>query len=90
MDLKELFMKALKEHGVEIEEPKTIVHWADSSVKRGFVSVEFPDNYYLDCSTEQSGLYLKDDKLVATDDEDIVGLEAIVKHFQTSIEPLEI
>jgi len=90
MDLKELFMQALKEHGVEVEEPKTIVHWADSKVKRGFVSSEFPDNYYLNCSTEQMGLYLKDDMLVATDEDDLLGLQAIAKHFQTSIEPLEI
>lgn len=87
MDLKEQFRKALLEEGIDI---RTIIHWADSEVKRGYCSENYPDNYYLKVSTEHMGVYKADDVLVVEDGGSPEKLEALAKHFSGSIEPVEI
>lgn len=87
MDFKEEFRKALSAQGINT---KTIVHWAETEVKRGYCDDDFPDNYYLKASTEYLGHYEPDDVLVLDGEEGLEHLEAIAKHFTHSIEPVEI
>ena len=90
LDFQRVLDEKLSELGTSIEEPRTIVHWANPTIKKGYVDEDYPDNYYIEAKTEYGDWFFEDEKLVAADDSDVTGLMEIVRHFKVSIEPLVI
>ena len=90
LDLERMMNKKLSDLGASIEEPRTIVHWANPVIKKGYVDDDYPDNYYIEAKTEYGDWFFDDEKLVAAEDSDVTGLMEIVRHFKVSIEPLVI
>jgi hypothetical protein len=90
LNLERVLDEKLSELGVFVEEPRTIVHWANPTLKKGYVDEDYPDNYYIEAKTKYGDWFFENEKLVAPDDSDVTSLMEIVRHFKVSIKPLVI
>jgi len=75
----------------KFDEPSMIVHWADGNIKTGYIDGDSSQEvHYLEAKVQIGDVYKDNDKLIGVGEDGLDDLQTVVRHFKTSIEPLEL